>query len=231
MSDNESQVVSNVEEPKVDEGGKILHISLELCKRKRVSKRNTTTLRHRLEKSFSGSKTTLDKEEIEHYVECLWSSLEESQDIMNELSSYYSVEQKDGENQKAVVKESSELELECQQAIEKAQAILISGCFQDVNHGDNVEVGDTIGSNAGNMTDATGGQAPPLITGNTEEQPIQDVINPEAVGNSLIQPTDEQFDSSPVHMTSASGNSVLNWHLKPLKVPDYDGNKAKFEQF
>ena len=149
---------------------------------------------------------------------------------MDELSSYY-LKQKDGENQKAVMKESSELQVECQQAIEKAQAILISGCFQDVNVGDNVEVGNTIGSNAGNMTDATEGQAPPLTTGNTKEQPIQDAINPEAVGNSLIQPTDEQFNSSPIHMTSASGNSVLNRHLKPLTVPDYDGNKAKFEQF
>ena len=230
MSDSESQVVTNVEEPKVDEGGKTLHVSLELCRRKRISKRNTTKLRHRLEKSFSGSKATLDKEEIEHYVDGLWSSLEESQDIMDELSSYY-LKQKDGENQKAVMRESNELEVECQQAIEKAQAILISGCFQDVNDGDNLEFGNTIGSNAGNMTDATEGQAPPLTTGNTEGQPIQDATNSEAVGNSPTHTTDEQFNSSPIHMTSASGNSVLNRHLKPLKVPDYDGNKAKFEQF
>ena len=81
------------------------------------------------------------------------------------------------------------------------------------------------------MTDATEGQALPLANGSTEEQPIQDATNPEAVGNSLIQPTDEQFNSSPIHMTSASGISVLNRHLKSLKVPDYDGNKAKFEQF
>ena len=129
MSDSESQVVTNVEKPKVDEGGKTLHVSLQLCRRKRISKRNTTKLRHRLEKSFSGSKATLDKEEIEHYVDCLYSSLEESQDIMDELSSYY-LKQKDGENQKAVMKESNELEVECQQAIEKAQAILSRGVFK-----------------------------------------------------------------------------------------------------
>ena len=125
---------------------------------------------------------------------------------MDELSSYY-LEQKDDENQNAVIKESSEPELECQQAIEKAQAILISGCFQDVNNGDNVEVWDTIGSNAGNTTDTTEGQVLPLITGNTEEKPMQDATNPEAVGNSLIQPTDKQSNSSPIRMMSASGNS------------------------
>ena len=86
---------------------------------------------------------------------------------MAKLSSYY-LEQKDGENQNVVTKQSSELELECQQAIEKSQAILISGCFQDINDGDNVEVGNTIGSNAGSMTGTTKGQAPPLTTGNTK---------------------------------------------------------------
>jgi hypothetical protein len=48
---------------------------------------------------------------------------------MDELSVYY-LGEKDGENQKAIMKESNELELECQQAIEKAQAVLISGCLQ-----------------------------------------------------------------------------------------------------
>ena len=93
-------------------------------------------------------------ETIQHNVDCLWSSREESQDVMDELSSYY-LEQKDGENQNAVTKESNELELECQQAIERSQAILISGCFRDINDGDNVEVGNTIGSNAGSMTGTT----------------------------------------------------------------------------
>lgn len=45
------------------------------------------------------------------------------------------------------MKESSELEVECQQAIEKAQAVLISGCFQNVEDDDNVEGGETTGSN------------------------------------------------------------------------------------
>ena len=144
-------MVTNVEKPKVDEGGKTLHVFLELCRHKRISKRNTSKSRHRLEKSFSGPKATLDKEEIEHYLDGLWSFLEESQEIMDKLFSYY-LKQKDGENQKAVMKESNELEVECQQAIEKTQAILISGCFQDVNDGDHLEFRNTIGCNAGNGT-------------------------------------------------------------------------------
>ena len=221
MSDSESQV--NSEEPKVDEGRKTPHISQELCRCKRISKRNTTKLRHQLQKSFSGSKVTLNKAEIEYGVECLWASLEESQDVLDELSSYY-LEQKDGENQKAVMKESNELELECQQAIEKAQAVLISEIFRDVS--DQVEVSDTIGPNVSKVTDSTKGQAPPRT-----EEPTQNATNSGTVGDSLTPPTDDQSHSSPTHIAAGSRNSVMNRHLKPLKVPDYDGNKAKFEQF
>lgn len=81
---------------------KTFPISLELCRRTHVSKRDTIKIRHRLDKLCSAPKTTLDKDEIEHSVEGLWSSLEATQDIMDELSAYY-VKQKDGENQRAVM--------------------------------------------------------------------------------------------------------------------------------
>ena len=131
MSGDESEPIqSSVEQSTVEEGMKSLHISLELGRRKRASKRDTTKVRHQLEKSFSVSKATLNKEEIEHRVEYLWSSLEQTHNILDELSVYY-LGEKDGENQKAIMKESNELELECQQAIEKAQDVLISRCFQN----------------------------------------------------------------------------------------------------
>ena len=107
MSGDESEPIqSSVEQSTVDEGMKSLHISLELGRRKRASKRDTTKVRHQLEKSFSVSKATLNKEEIEHRVEHLWSSLEQTQNIMDELSVYY-LGEKDGENQKAIMKESN----------------------------------------------------------------------------------------------------------------------------
>jgi hypothetical protein len=117
------------------------------------------------------SKATLNKEEIEHRVEYLWSSLEQTHNIMDELSVYY-LGGKDGENQKAIMKESNELELECQQAIEMAQAVLISGCFENnatvSQDNDNDEVTNgtsSIGSNSINE-----GQAQPAVTSNTEQQ-------------------------------------------------------------
>ena len=229
MTDEETQVVANAVEVKVDENVQAFQVSLKLCRRKRVSKRNTTKLRHRLEKVFSASKTTLDKDEIEHSVEGLWSSLEETQDIMDELSAYY-IKQKDGENQRAVMKESNELELECQQAIEKAQAVLISGCFEKVSDGDTIEVGQTTSSNASNVTDTTEEQATPPIAGNTDEQTTQGT-DPSDTEITLLQPTDVQPSSNPTHVMPSNGYPTLNRHLKPLKVPDYEGNKAKFEQF
>ena len=175
MSEDESQPIqSTVEESTVDEAMKSLHFSLELGRRKRASKRNTTKIRHQLEKSFSVSKATLDKEEIVHRVECLWSSLEETQNIMDELCVCY-LGGKDGENQKALMKESNELELECQQAIEKSQAVLISGCFESnatvSQDNDNKEVTNGTSSTVSNLINV--GQAQPAVTGNTEQQAVQ----------------------------------------------------------
>ena len=181
------------------------------------------------------SKATLNKEEIEHRVEHLWSSLEQTQNIMDELSVYY-LGEKDGENQKAIMKESNELELECQQAIEKAQAVLILGCFENnatvSQDNDNDEV--TNGTSSTGSNSINEGQAQPAVTSNTEQQAMQGAIDQGAIGTSMIQQTVEQnqsSSSSPTHTPLYTGGSVLNRHLKPLRVPDYDGNKAKFEEF
>ncbi|CAB3978191.1 Hypothetical predicted protein [Paramuricea clavata] len=50
----------------------------------------------------------------------------------------------------------------------------------------------------------------------------------------MIQQTMEQnqsSSSSSTHTPLYMGGSVLNRHLKPMRVPDYNGNKAKFEEF
>ena len=191
MSGDESEPIqSSVEQSTVDEGMKSLHISLELGRRKRASKRDTTKVRHQLEKSFSVSKATLNKEEIEHRVEHLWSSLEQTQNIMDELSVYY-LGEKDGENEKAIMNESNELELECQQAIEKAQAVLISGCFEKnatvSQDNDNDEV--TNGTSSTGSNSINEGQAQPPVTSNTEQQAMQGAIDQGAIGTSMIQQT------------------------------------------
>ncbi|CAB4042234.1 Hypothetical predicted protein, partial [Paramuricea clavata] len=149
---------------------------------------------------------------------------------MDELSVYY-LGKKDGENQKALMKESNELELECQQAIEKAQAVLISGCFESnatvSQDNDNDEVTNGTSSAGSNLINE--GQTQPAVTSITEQQAMQG-----AIGTSMIQQTVEQnqsSSSSPTHTPSYTGGSVLNRHLKPLRVPDYNGNKAKFEEF
>ena len=122
------------------------------------------------------SKATLNKEEIEHRVEHLWSSLEQTQNIMDELSVYY-LGEKDGENQKALMKESNELELECQQAIEKAQAVLISGCFEN-----NATVSQDNDNDEVSYYSINEGQAQPAVTSNTEQQAMQGAIDQGAIG-------------------------------------------------
>ncbi|CAB4004166.1 Hypothetical predicted protein, partial [Paramuricea clavata] len=78
------------------------------------------------------------------------------------------------------------------------------------------------------------GQIQPAVTGNNEQQAVQGIIDQGAIGTSMIQQTVEQnqlSSSSPTHTPLYTGGSVLNRHLKPLRVPDYDGNKANFEEF
>ena len=94
MSDESPPVDSNMELPKLDESIKSLQISLELCRRKRASKRNTIKIGHQLEKLYSAPKTVLEEKEIEHRIDALWTSLEETQN--DELSAYY-IQQKGGE--------------------------------------------------------------------------------------------------------------------------------------
>ena len=124
---------------------------------------------------------------------------------MVELSSYY-LEQKDVEIQKAVIKESNELELECQLAIEKAQVLLISGFFREVSNSDNVEIANAIGSNVSKVQTL-------LKDRHQAQQKTNQHIMKQIQGfvrNSLISLTDSQSHLSSTRMTAGSWNSVLN---------------------
>ncbi len=95
MSDTELEPNGTVEEPKGDDGIKHKQIPIELNRQKRASKRDTTKARHHLEKliwKVGGSEGGV--EELEHRMETLWGVLEETQVIMDELTSHFA-EQKD----------------------------------------------------------------------------------------------------------------------------------------
>ena len=107
MSDTEQDPSGTSDGPKSDEGLKKKQVLIELNRRKRASKRDTTKTRHHLEKLIVEN-VSGNVQELEHRIETLWEALEETQSIMDELSVYF-MEQKDVENQKVVMQESKEL--------------------------------------------------------------------------------------------------------------------------
>jgi len=112
MSDEETEpdagATSGV--PKVDEDIKLFHEEVELNRRKRAKKRDATKIRHHLEKLLSAP--VVEKQEIEHHVEQLWTALEEAQVVLDNLAEGY-LQGKDYNSQKAILKESDDLENEC----------------------------------------------------------------------------------------------------------------------
>jgi uncharacterized protein (DUF3084 family) len=113
MSDEETNVgqETNIVEQNEDDLVKNLHLALELNRRKRAIKRRTTKIRHQLGKLLSAPPASVEKQQLEHHIDSLWCSLEETQNIMDELSACY-LELKDFVGQKATRKESDELEVE-----------------------------------------------------------------------------------------------------------------------
>ena len=110
MSDTELEPSGTEEEAKGDDGIKHKQIPIKLNRQKRESKRDTTKARHHIEKliwKVGGSEGGV--EELEHRMETLWGVLEETQVIMDELTSLFA-QQKDLENQKLIMQESKELE-------------------------------------------------------------------------------------------------------------------------
>ena len=67
----------------------------------------------------------MEKQEIEHCVEQLWTALEEAQVVLDNLAEGY-LQRKDYSSQKAILKESDDLEKECTKVIETAPATIIA---------------------------------------------------------------------------------------------------------
>ena len=250
MSDTETDPKGPPEQPQVQnvEDTKQQQILIDLNRRKRARKRATTKARYELEK-LSAKNVSGEIEELEQGIETLWLVLEETQGIMDELSGYF-LEQKDFESQKLVMKESNALEAECQSAIEKAQSVIVK-C---------VAVSQAVSQPAESEATTLGNGDETVVAGNQENLPpvIVSVSDQNTDGNSQSSNNagatseattmssvgaSEHVQSVNVHnesivtgvsqqgVTIGTEAPIINHRLKPLKVPDFDGDKRKFEEF
>ena len=224
MSDTEQDPSGTSDGPKSDEGLKKKQVLIELNRRKRASKRDTTKTRHHLEKLIVEN-VSGNVQELEHRIETLWEALEETQSIMDELSIYF-MEQKDVESQKVVMQESKELEVECEKIIEKAQSIIVKFAAESSvvspsikqnttnlldhahtvvtnNQGSSTTTGVGIGINPSVSDDLTikGPQASDSANLNDDES-AQQPINEHTESISMSNPSPQQS------ATSSSGNGT-----------------------
>ena len=248
MSDTELDPSGTSDGPKSDEGIKQKQVLIELNRRKRASKRDTTKTRYHLEKLIAEN-VSGNVQELEHRIETLWGVLEETQRIMDELSIYF-MEQMDVESQKAVMQESKELEAECEKIIEKAQSVIVKWAAEssvvsppiEQNTTNLVDKADTVvTNNQGSSTTTVAGiginpsisddmiqgpQATDNANLNSDES-AQQPINEHTESISMANPSPQQSSAS----SSGNGTTVVNHRLKPLKVPTFNGDKKKFEEF
>lgn len=252
MSGDESVPDNLLEVPKVDDGTKYLQAGIELSRQKRASKRDTIKIRHHIEKILSTPSTA--KEEIEHRVEQLWTSMEETQGVMDELSAHY-LGQKDYDSQKAMMAESNELESDCNKVIEKAQIVIIAKYSENTtvedpavghdNKNTNVNstnqvTGSQDSSNPNNVVDVTVEQNPPGVNVNIGVSPGQEpgdsgltgiAQSTEALNTSAISFVTSQQPTTIPPNSAATLGPTINHRLKQVKVPTFDGDKTKFEEY
>ena len=144
--------------------------------------------------------------------------------------------------QKAVTKESDELELECQRAIEEAQAVLVSksnlaigGPIRVVG----VNATGLLRDNQNNLGQTAAVQSNTADIGQESTQP--ESTSSSSAENTPMQARVSQNESGSTHaLLAQEGTSTgpevrqglpINHRLKQLKVPEFDGDKAKFEEY
>ncbi len=219
--------------------------------------------------------------EIGNCVNELWEILEDTQLVMDELSSLY-LQKNDMRMHEGIIQESDNLQGEIQQVIDNAQNMLIAPPVQSKDKLSNTQPalskGGVTSSNLQAVGQTTMDQnlTPSYQTSSPNTQPLtttdqtvtlshptqsQQPLNPSqqnltpsyqtsslnsqlpATTNQTVtlnQPTPIQQPLNPFQQNLScsyqaptspqmqNGNSVINRHLKPLRVPDFDGNKAKF---
>ena len=168
--------------------------------------------------------------EIENCVNELWEILEETQVVMDELSGLY-LQLNDIKMHKEVMQESDNLQLDIQQTIDSAQEILVASPALS-------------GQSKSSVQSATSPLGGDILTEPSHISPttMQGSNNLDLPSSNNTGSPSNQQQENPVSNTSSShqvptpaqqheGTPAINRHLKPLRVPNFDGNKAKFEEF
>lgn len=234
MSEGEKDPPEGVTPPqKEDEDKQRSYAILELNRRKRNCKRNTTKIRHLLEKLIIGPpKSEDERKEIEHHVDQLWTSLEETQTILDDLTGCY-LERQDYENQKLVMKESEEYEIECQQVIERAQKSLLASTASpttptEITPLPQNEQNETVADQSDGPATP---KAPTAADGNQPDDGslVIDKASQESQEKSAVTTSESSDQSTKTEKVIPTRSKPIK--LEALKVPTFNGNKTKFEEF
>ena len=193
----------------------------------------------------------VEKQEIEHRVEQLWTALEEAQVVLDNLAEGY-LQRKDYSSQKAILKESNDLEKECTRVIEKAQATIIAvisatnvARINEAEQNDKpviTSVEQITGSPANpalliQNEDVSDGQSDSINAGTVQSPQTQSINNADLM-TSVPTLNEQTTTSNPVTpeqpaaygLGGTQGADGINHRLKQLKVPTFDGDKTKFEE-
>ena len=176
---------------------------LALKRQKRLRKSEMTKIRHHMEKLCI---TPKDVVAIEKDIEQLWSLLETTLEVLDELSIVY-LEKGEEKNREAAMEEAQSLESEIQAAIEKAHEAVKSQAQISAGSASHKEP-------VTNVNLPIVSQGPP--------NPASPPPPPQNSHSDQVEPGISQ--SSPTGFPA-------NHRLKPLKVPSYGGDKTKFEEF
>ena len=176
---------------------------LNLKKQKRIRKTEMTKIRHHMEKLCI---TPKDVDAIEKDIEQLWSLVEITLEILDELCVVYL---KNGEeaNKQAAMEEGQMLESEIQTAIEKAHEAVKS----------HVQISVATASHS----EFVAHPSLPIV--------LQGSLNPASPPPPSQSAHSSQGEAGVPESPPASHSA--NHRLKPLKVPSYGGDKTKFEEF
>ena len=192
---------------------------------KRTRRTKVTKLKHYLQKVCSINKDGYNNVEIENCVNELWEILEETQMVMDELSGLY-LQLNDIKMYKEVMQESDNLQLDIKQTIDSAQAILVASPA-------------LLGQSKSSVQSATSPLEDDIFTEPSHVSPTamqgSNTLDLPSSNNTGI-PSNQQ--ENPVSNTSFSHQvptpaqqhertPAINRHLKPLRVPSFDGNKEQ----
>jgi hypothetical protein len=185
-----------------------------LKRKKRAFKAKLTRLKHQIEKLCITD--SVEVTEVESKVEQLWQNLEETHEVIDEITRYY-ITAGQLEKQLESSKESHDIEAEISKAIENAQSYL-----KDKYKANSSLSNTNYESSLPNVNNSPDNNMPPQVNISPEVNTSSNNIENNQVNNNTAESTEEI--PSPSFERNYS-------RLKPLKVPSFDGDKTKFEDF